>query len=109
MLFTDKANNSIESAPQPPPRRTNPRQNPFNRPAPPPPPPAYTEPSDTASNSKGNYRDNSKVVILMRLFCLNIIVFIPIALTLIYLFFFLMLYMSSVCMYVPPNNSPIVM
>lgn len=49
-FYLDKANNSIEPAPQPPPRRQNPRQNPFNRPAPP--PPVYT--SDAASNSKGN-------------------------------------------------------
>lgn len=44
----DKADNSIESAPQPPPRRQNPRQNPFNRPAPP--PPVYAGPTE---NSKG--------------------------------------------------------
>lgn len=47
--FSDKANNSVESAPQPPPRRQNPRQNPFNRPAPP--PPIYTVP-----NPNGKYK-----------------------------------------------------
>lgn len=49
--FSDKANNSIESAPQPPPRRQNPRQNPFNRPAPP--PPIYAAAPDTPSNPQG--------------------------------------------------------
>lgn len=60
-LLIDKANNSIESAPQPPPRRQNPRQNPFNRPAPP--PPVYAAPPpETASNLKGKYRNSILVI-----------------------------------------------
>lgn len=54
VIISDTSNQSVDSAPQRPPRSQNTRQNPFNRPAPP--PPIYAAASETkpSSNTKGN-------------------------------------------------------